>query len=648
MNQEEINRIDRITEAVYYLTKGQVPKTIQCASDTNDEIRQLSEMINTLIGQFDDVQQSIVPLASGKLDVSIPKDNFLASPFKQLHSSLSHLTWQTQQIAMGDFDQRVDFMGDFSTAFNVMTNALKESQEQLLVEIEKFKNLAELKNNYLNIMAHDIRTPIGAIMGFSDILLEKELSDQVREYVLTIKRNCEYLLNLINNILDMAKLEKHKMELESVPFCLKTLGTDIGQLIQSKLSKKTTYIFQCDPDFPDLFYGDPNRLRQVLINLLGNATKFTKQGSITFSITTISHKKNDYKIRFSVKDTGIGIAKENLTKLFKPFSQENRSISSKYGGTGLGLSISKEIVELMGGTINVVSTPGEGTAFYFEIILKECTDKKEQEASNYKHCNILVVDDNPNILEIISHKFSKKKVPFTVCNDSRKVLYLLMKHLKQNNPFTLALLDIDMPNINGIEIAERIKSNPQLKNMRLVAFSSHTDQLTKSLNPGLFSMVVSKPISNETLQKIINEAIYSQEENQSTCSLINKKILVVDDNAVNRFIVKTLLNKQKMIVDEAENGQVSIEKVNQDKYDFILMDHLMPAMDGIQSIEEIRKNPDNDHIQILAYTANDDPVDIELFFAKGANGIVKKPVDNDNMISQLCSVQQQLKEEKNV
>jgi hypothetical protein len=639
LNQEEIKRIDRITEAVYYLLKGQVPNTIICNNDNDDEIRQLSEMVNQLIGQFDGIQSSIVPLASGKLDVSIPKDNFLASPFKQLHSSLSHLTWQTQQIAMGDFDQQVDFMGDFSTAFNTMTNALKESQDQLLLEVEKFKHLAELKNNYLNVMVHDIRTPIGAVMGFSDILLENDLPEHSQEYIQTIKRNCEYLLNLINNILDMAKLEKHKMELESVPFSLETLGTDIGQLIKPKLSSNTRYIFECAPDIPQSFYGDPNRLKQILINLLGNAAKFTQEGSITFKITNISQKESHYKIRFSIKDTGIGIAEENISKLFKPFSQENSSISSKYGGTGLGLSISKEIVELMGGNIHIKSKLGEGTEFYFDIGLKECFIKDYQDISSHKKCHILVVDDNPNVLEIISHQLRKKKVSFSVCSNSTNVMSTLLDHLKQNKPFTLALLDIDMPDLNGIELAEKIKSNPYLKKMRLVAFSNNTTELTHGINPGLFSMIAPKPLSETILHQIIDEGNYSFEDDQTSCSLSNKKILVVDDNSVNRLIVKKLLQNQKMIVDEAENGLVSIQKISEDTYDYVLMDHLMPVMDGIQSIEEIRKNPENDKLYILAYTANDDPVDIELFLTKGANGIVKKPVDNDNMIGELCSAQ---------
>lgn len=633
MNQTETHRIDRITESVYYLLKGQIPKKIECENDTNDEIKQLSQMMNDLIGQFGEITQSIVPLAKGNLDVQIPKNNFLASPFKQLHSSLSHLTWQTQQIAKGDFFQRVDFMGDFSQAFNTMTNALQESQDQLLVEIEKFKQLAELKNNYLNIMAHDIRTPIGAVLGFSDILLENEHSDQTREYIETIKRNCIYLLNLINNILDMAKLEKQKMELESVSFSLKTLGTDIGKLIAPKLSDNTQYVFEWDATLPENMMGDPNRLRQVLINLLGNATKFTETGTISFILKKISVNDTTYMIRFSVKDTGVGIAKENLSKLFQPFSQENSGIASKYGGTGLGLAISKEIVELMGGTIHVESTPGKGTEFYFEIPLKGAVKTLEQQTS-FNQAHILVVDDNPNILKIISHKLEKWHVNYSVCNDSMQAITELTENTKNGTPYTLALLDIDMPKLNGFELAEKIRQHPSLKNMRLVAYTNHTQTLTQSANPNLFSMVVAKPVSEQMMQRIIEEANYSLDEEKDFCSLINKKILIVDDNAVNRFIVKKLLEKQDMLIDEAENGRVSIQKINANQYDYVLMDHLMPELNGIETIEQIRTNPDHNSLRILAYTANSE--DVDLFLKKGANGIVNKPVDNERLIAELC------------
>jgi len=638
LTPQEQNRVDRVTEAVYYLLKGQVPAKISCEQDPHDEIKQLSQFMNDLIDQFSGIKNSIVPLATGNLSANIPKNNFLASPFKQLHSSLSHLTWQTQQIAKGDFNQKVDFMGDFSQAFNTMTNALKESQDQLILEVEKFKHLAELKNNYLNIMAHDIRTPIGAVMGFSDILLENEMSDQNREYVETIKRNCEYLLNLINNILDMAKLEKNKMELESIPFSLETLGTDIGKLIAPKLAENTQYVFDCDPKLPNRLMGDPNRLRQVLINLLGNAAKFTENGSISLIIKKLSSSEtNDISIQFAVKDTGVGIAEENLSKLFQPFSQENNSIASKYGGTGLGLSISKEIVDLMGGTIQVKSTLGEGTEFYFDVRMDAALESLDSQSS-YKNAHILVVDDNTNILEIVSHQLQKKQIRFSVCAESTRVIDLLLDSLKNNNPFTLILMDIDMPKMNGIELALKIKSHPSFKALRLVAHTHHTSELTKNKNPGLFSMILPKPLSKSAMEQIINEANYRYEQEKDFCSLINKKILIVDDNAVNRFIVKKLLENQEMIVDEAENGRVSISKINEDQYDFVLMDHLMPEMNGIESIEAIRKNPAHNDLRILAYTANEDPADIELFFQKGANGIVKKPVDSENMISELCSV----------
>jgi len=632
VNQAEINRIDRITESVYYLLKGQVPKKIDCENDTNDEIKQLSQMINGLIGQFAEIKQSIVPLAKGNLDVRMPKNNFLASPFKQIHSSLSHLTWQTQQIAKGDFNQRVDFMGDFSQAFNTMTDALKESQDQLLFEIEKFKQLADLKNNYLNVMAHDIRTPIGAILGFSDILLESEHSDQTKEYLETIRRNCTYLLDLINNILDMAKLEKQKMELENVSFSLKTLGADIGKLIEPKLSENTQYVFEWDTSLPETMMGDPNRLRQILINLLGNAAKFTETGTISFIVKKISVEKSTYIIRFSIKDTGVGIAQENLSKLFQPFSQENSGVASKYGGTGLGLAISKEIVELMGGKIHVESNLGQGTMFYFDIQL-QASDVHEKRTTP-QQAHILVVDDNASLLEIISHQFKKMNVHFSVCNDSTKAMTILKENIQKNTPFTLALLDLDMPQLNGFELAEEIRRHPVLKNMRLVAYTNHPQALTQNDNPYLFSMVVSKPVSDQNIQKIIDEANFSFDEEKDFCSLINKKILIVDDNAINRFIVKKLLEKHEMIIDEAENGCVSIQKINENQYDYVLMDQFMPEMNGIESIEEIRKNPDHNGLCILAYTANSE--NIELFLEKGANGVVNKPVDNELLISELC------------
>jgi len=640
LNKEEKNRVDRITESVYYLLKGQIPNYISCDDDPHDEIKQLSEMVNKLIKQFQEIQQTLKPLSSGNLDIEIPKDNILASPFKQLHASLSHLTWQTRQIAMGDYNQKVDFMGDFSQAFNTMTNSLKESQEHLNFEIEKFKQLAELKNNYLNIMAHDIRTPIGAIIGFSDILLESDLPEHAIHYVDTIKRNSDYLLNLINNILDLAKLEKKKMELEWIPFSLETIGSDIGKLIGPKLSPQTQFVFTYDQTIPKNVLGDPNKLRQVLINLVGNSAKFTQEGSITLDIKNNGKKDNDkdqLSLHISIKDTGIGIAEENLAHLFLPFAQENKSIASKYGGTGLGLSISKEIVELMGGHLHVKSKQGQGTEFYFDILVKYHHEQTQKVTSQSKHCHILVVDNDPEILEIVAHHLEKKKVFFSVCDDSTKVCEILNQNINNQTPYTLAMLDIEMPKLSGIELAKKIKSNPLLKLIRLVAFTSHTEELTQTIDPSLFSFVAKKPITDAILEKIIKEANYSFENEKDFCSLLNKKILIVDDNAINRFVVKRLLEKQHMIVDEAENGKISIQKVDQNKYDFVLMDHLMPEMDGIESIETIRKNPLHHHLNIIAYTANDDPQNIEEFLKTGANSVVKKPVNSEDLIQKLCS-----------
>ncbi|RUM47158.1 MAG: hypothetical protein DSY80_01160, partial [Desulfocapsa sp.] len=621
MNQQEKDRIDRITEAVYYLLKGQIPDKILCSNAPDDEIRQLTGMINQLLEQFADIKKILVPLSRGELDADIPAGNLLASPFKQLQSSLRHLTWQTQQIARGDFKQHVDFMGDFSRAFNTMTSTLKESQEQLNHELEQFKQLAELKNNYLNIMAHDIRTPIGAIIGFADILLEQELTEQNSEYVETIKRSGSYLLNLINNILDMAKLEKQKMELESLPFSIQAMGADIGRLIKPQLAGDTTYIFSCDPDLPEMITGDPNRLRQVLINLLGNAAKFTQSGHIEFAVNKMPRQEHQDAIHFSVKDTGIGISPENIEKLFAPFSQADSSISSKYGGTGLGLSISKEIIELMGGTIQVQSVLGEGTEFSFDLPLHQAQKTaKSAHSTSFNKCHIFIVDDDQSTCDIISHKFNQMQVRCSSCTDSLEAYDIIIRKFTEQDPFSLVLLDIDMPKLNGVELAEKIKAYPGLAQLKIAAISLYTELLTKNISPGLFSLIASKPVSDEMVIKFAEEANYSFNRVDDKHLLAGRHILVVDDNAVNRFIVRKMLEKLDMQVEEAENGRQGIKKLCAHTFHFVLLDHLMPVMNGIEALEEIRSNPSFADLKIFIYSANDNREDIDIFFAKGAAG----------------------------
>jgi len=642
MNHQETARIDRITEAVHHLLRGKIPDPISCENDPCDEIRQLSEKINELRHNFKEIKSFIVPLSEGNLKIEPPpKRNILASPFKQLYASLRHLTWQTQQIAKGDFNQHVDFMGDFSQAFNSMVESLKEARSQLVSEMEQFRHLAEVKNHYLNVMAHDIRTPIGAVLGFADILLDGNLSEEAGKHVRVIKRNCESLLGLINNILDMAKLEKGKMELASVPFSIRTLGEDITAMIQPKLQPGVSFIFDADKEIPEKLIGDPFRLQQVMVNLVGNAAKFTSQGTVTL-IVRIQEKNSDrLKLCFYVKDTGIGIPEDKLEKIFAPFSQADAGTAARFGGTGLGLAISDELVSLMGDKLQVKSRAGKGTTFYFSLSFRTC-----EETENIipvrpfsDKCNILVVDDDPQALKIIESILKKHHVRFTLCQESVKAYDLLINAYHEKNPFTLVWVDIDMPKLNGLQLAEKIRQDRRLKKVRLIACSSYSAKIGESDTPSHFSFVATKPVSPQALQRILEEAGSADSQTEdSVCDLSGVRLLIVDDNVLNRFIIANMMERLNISVTEAENGLEGLNKVSQGGFDVVLMDKMMPVMNGLEAVRRIREIHDKNTLPILAFTADDSPEDRENFLSAGVNGFVPKPIGYEKIVDTLCEV----------
>ncbi len=640
MNNQETARIDRITQVVHYLLKGNTPDPIACENDPFDEIRQLSEKVNELNHNFKEIKDFILPLSEGNLKIRLPKRNILASPFKQLHASLSHLTWQTQQIAQGDFSQRVDFMGDFSQSFNSMVEALEEVRSQLLSEMEQFKQLAELKNHYLNVMAHDIRTPIGAVIGFADILLEGNLNDEERKHVQVIRRNCDSLIALINNILDMAKLEKRKMELVSVPFSVRTLGKDVVAMIQPKLNAQVRFVFDGDENMPEMLMGDSHRLRQVLVNLAGNAAKFTEHGTITLKIKVQEQNADQFKIDFSVEDTGIGISEEKFSTIFTAFTQADSNIASRFGGTGLGLTIAYELVALMRGELQVKSQVSRGTMFYFSLPFRIADESALEEPPDIRPCltngNILVVDDDPLALKIIKGILTKQNVRFTLCQDSTKAYDLLIQSENEEYPFTLVWIDIDMPKLNGFQLAAKIREDRQLNRLRLVACTSHIGEISDSGSTSLFSFVATKPVSHQALQRILEEASSDYPPADTSRDLSGISVLVADDNPLNRFLVTNIMQKLDIEVTEAENGLEAVNKVSEGMFDVVLMDKMMPVMDGVEAIRRIRETHDGDTLPILAFTAADVTEDIDGLMAAGADGVVSKPIVHEDIVESLC------------
>ncbi|HAO22534.1 MAG TPA: hypothetical protein DCQ37_19975 [Desulfobacteraceae bacterium] len=426
-----------------------------------------------------------------------------------------------------------------------------------------------------------------------------------------------------------------------MPFSIRILTEDIENIIQSKLAEGVGFIRETDSEIPEYLSGDPYRLQQVLTNLVGNAAKFTQQGSITLSVKISAQNADEFALRFSVRDTGMGIAQDKLETIFMPFSQADAGIASRFGGTGLGLTISRELVSLMGGELRVESRLGEGTEFSFTLTLCRC--EKKEEIQNMeditpcsKRCNILVVDDNPDTLKIIESALKKHGVRFTLCQDSRKAFDLLVDAYRQKDPFTLAWLDIDMPGLSGVDLAKKIRADHNLNRLRLVACTSHIEEAGNPDSPSHFSFVASKPITPQALKRILEEAGAGYPVEDSSSNLNGLKLLIVDDNPLNRFLVINVMKKLNIEVIEAENGLDAVNKISENKFDAVLMDRMMPVMDGAEAIRRIREIYDPKTLPILAFTASDSQEDKNVLMSAGANGIVFKPIVYENIVENLC------------
>lgn len=635
MDDRERERLDRLTEAVHLLLANRWPAAIPCEDDPDDEIRQLAAKINRLLDMVSGSREAIVPLSNGILDIDLPRGNFLTAPFKQLQANLKHLTWQTEQIASGDYGQRVDFMGDFSRSFNSMVASLDEARSQLVAQAQVAEQLAETKTRYLNIMAHDIRTPIGAVIGVADILLDGELNADQRKHVEIIRRNCHSLLSLINNILDFAKLGKKAMELETVRFSLRTLVGDLVEMLRPKCGEGVDLVLDLDPGLPDWVVGDPNRLRQILVNLLGNAAKFTSEGSVTLRIEARGSGNEPIRLRMAASDTGIGIAEEKMEHIFSPFAQAESGIVSRYGGTGLGLSIARELVRLMGGELEVESRVGQGTTFHFTIALSPAeappveTGKSKPGAGRVR---ILVVDEAPDALAAIAHQLRAWPIRFDLCPSSTEAIDVLNGAIDNGDPFALAWLGPSMPELDGLELARRIRMHRRLEKLPVVACTSHIVQDADADAPKFFRLVATQPVPEPVIRQIIDLAGKNDTDAGEAVDLAGIRVLLVEDSPLSRMLIRRILEKRQVILTEAVNGAEGVRAVMEGDFDAVLMDRVMPEMDGLEAIRRIRERYDGERLPVFALTADESDEARDELLAAGANGFFSKPISTEQLL----------------